>query len=68
MDTAGPFAAAPAGAVVSLRVNWHMSHDTWENGVWVVPNKLELSFIAFDGDGRLYTRTFEDSITSRVTK
>ncbi len=67
-DAAGPFAAAPAGAVVSLRLNWHRANARWENGVWVVTSKLDISFFAFDGDGRLYTQTFEDSITSRVTK
>jgi hypothetical protein len=64
---AEPFVAVPRGAAVSAWSKFAFK-ERWENGAWVVPAKLKLSFIAFDGDGRLYTQTFEDSITSRVTK
>jgi hypothetical protein len=66
-DEAEPFAAAPADAVVSLWSSF-TARDRWGNGAWVVPAKVQLNFIAFDGDGQLYAQTFNDSITSRVTK
>ena len=63
-----PFADAPPDAVVSVQTSYEYGITGWEHGTWVVPLKHKLEFYGFSSGGQLYTQSFEDSITSRVTE
>jgi hypothetical protein len=64
---AKPFASAKQDGVVSV-TSASRGIPRYELGTRAMLTTLKLDFAAFDRDGELYTQTYEDSITSRVTK